>query len=1033
MFAKRFAKSLCAALVASSMLLAVLLMMAFNMGLFNPVEEEGKSHFRPDRYNRPMDFDLQEFMQNNGNIEEEIPPIIPPVNATILQVASSRDQNELYLKAKSYGDYKGVGFDEELEKYTYEYTFSDKGVQYSANYLQQFTTSPTDGNPAIVVQKVAAVPIIRVMPYYVRTSKDGEAVENMQMNDMMATGDTECETYTIRYNPDTTPTPQEQIPDSILTFENTYRQHVYETYLKVDDGTELGKETYAVMNSILQELDIEGKTRKEQISAIVKYVKNSNRYSLLYNTELDSEPNRAVAFLTDEKYTEGLCEHYAEAATLLLRAAGIPARYTEGIYLENIVKQTVNDVKLTDMHAWVEIYTDGIGWEYLEVTPPRTAETNKLVTVGGTSFSGNLFLKNMSFGDYDATEEAWSAATSYDKKIFDIFSADYIYGFLSYGEVSTLETLKLTPLASGKYFAPYYMSYDASTLESLISGTATSPDFIQTNDAVIGGDMSDYYMHFTSGIGNWLAMVPYREAVKDYERLYRTFVYENYLEASTGDDETDAALEALLAKIITESGISEIHTSTEYTTAKKQQLIIDAIQSYMNINATYTSINNPATFKEFLLQEDGFKGDSIQYATAVTLMLRKMGYPARYTQGVMGEVQAGQSKTFTVNDIYSWVEVYIDGFGWKCFDASPQKTVHINLVIAPNIYREQLNSTNDGIYEGDIPVNNFTATVRETKYKDRIKEYEIKNVVTAPVEEGGLKTVGMGESYIKEAEIYRKSDGVLVSEIRDGKVKNNFAGEELTLSSSKGSLQLYLGAFKYSSAYSQPFTKLFDGEPYQGYAKDIYLAEFAEDDILSKDESFSMDDYEVVFEETQASPSEGVKAAFFNVTIYDKNGEDCTDNFYILKEYGQILIQSVKLTIKAVDVIRTPDEGVLTAEEYKKYEYDEQALMPGHFISEVIFNDSRLEGYDFGFGDNIIRSVVISDRNNVIGTDEFGEPVYAVVTNSYSLAIHPGVIELAWPEEEEEEAPDASGEDPNAPAENPDDPGEDPNAPNEEI
>jgi transglutaminase-like putative cysteine protease len=73
---------------------------------------------------------------------------------------------------------------------------------------------------------------------------------------------------------------------------------------------------------------------------------------------------------------EGYEIHFATLATLLLREAGIPARYVEGYYLSskdtNIytkMKSIVFDIPDSYAHAWVEVYMDGIGWTPVEVTP----------------------------------------------------------------------------------------------------------------------------------------------------------------------------------------------------------------------------------------------------------------------------------------------------------------------------------------------------------------------------------------------------------------------------------------------------------------------------------------------------------------------------------------------------------------------------------------------------------------------------------------------------------------------------------------
>lgn len=72
-------------------------------------------------------------------------------------------------------------------------------------------------------------------------------------------------------------------------------------------------------------------------------------------------------FLNESK--QGYCMHYATAATLLLRTAGIPARYVSGYVM--YAPWRGGRVEVTDhaAHAWVEAYLDGVGWYPLETTP----------------------------------------------------------------------------------------------------------------------------------------------------------------------------------------------------------------------------------------------------------------------------------------------------------------------------------------------------------------------------------------------------------------------------------------------------------------------------------------------------------------------------------------------------------------------------------------------------------------------------------------------------------------------------------------
>lgn len=74
-------------------------------------------------------------------------------------------------------------------------------------------------------------------------------------------------------------------------------------------------------------------------------------------------------FLFDLK--EGYCTYFASAMTVLLRSAGIPARYVEGYILPSY-PDTDNIFKVTNeqAHAWVEAYFEGFGWLVFEPTPP---------------------------------------------------------------------------------------------------------------------------------------------------------------------------------------------------------------------------------------------------------------------------------------------------------------------------------------------------------------------------------------------------------------------------------------------------------------------------------------------------------------------------------------------------------------------------------------------------------------------------------------------------------------------------------------
>lgn len=76
----------------------------------------------------------------------------------------------------------------------------------------------------------------------------------------------------------------------------------------------------------------------------------------------------------------GICMHFASAAVLLCRAAGVPARFVTGFMIEKGVQddatgRTLYFVRKMDAHAWAEVAIDGAGWVPLDATPADPATT----------------------------------------------------------------------------------------------------------------------------------------------------------------------------------------------------------------------------------------------------------------------------------------------------------------------------------------------------------------------------------------------------------------------------------------------------------------------------------------------------------------------------------------------------------------------------------------------------------------------------------------------------------------------------------
>lgn len=115
------------------------------------------------------------------------------------------------------------------------------------------------------------------------------------------------------------------------------------------------------------------KVRERKAKIIEEYVKNSAAYSLNTPQMPEDVENFALWFL--ENGETGYCVHFATAAVVLLRAAGIPARYVTGYAVEVTAGQKVT-VTAEQSHAWVEYLNDNNVWTVLDATPAEGMEEN---------------------------------------------------------------------------------------------------------------------------------------------------------------------------------------------------------------------------------------------------------------------------------------------------------------------------------------------------------------------------------------------------------------------------------------------------------------------------------------------------------------------------------------------------------------------------------------------------------------------------------------------------------------------------------
>ena len=232
-----------------------------------------------------------------------------------------------YFKEFAYGNYNGHGFTKTDES----------GYLPWSNYLTGNAISSWGIRDGISIRDLALKH--PVYPYYMTGDlKEGSDAASYT-----------CETYFT----------QDGLWGDLSSDEREedYRKFVHSAYMDVPED----------VASVLQGLgDSAGLKRDSSnlINEIARYIQSAAKYKMNF-ADFPDDQDMVVYFLTVSK--EGVCQHYAAAATLMYRVYGIPARFVVGFRQNGKVGKWTTVTSNTG-HAWVEVYLDGTGWVPVEVT-----------------------------------------------------------------------------------------------------------------------------------------------------------------------------------------------------------------------------------------------------------------------------------------------------------------------------------------------------------------------------------------------------------------------------------------------------------------------------------------------------------------------------------------------------------------------------------------------------------------------------------------------------------------------------------------
>ena len=244
--------------------------------------------------------------------------------AEIMQLLTDYSDN-IYLRGRALDTYDGV-------------TWQDSGITPTELYWPE-KEALTEGGEAMITTRYAHRMLY--LPYYVQSMDTGKVARGIENEKKLTQYSFQCAVGKPVENG------------------QTGENYDFSNYLHLSDSVK--KWASPLAKEITKgETTVYGKAQ-----AIADYVRSSAKYST--NTyKMPTGSKDFVKWFLEESDT-GYCVHYASAATVLLQAAGIPARYVTG-YTVLVRASYPVTVRAKDAHAWAEYWLPEYGWAVLEAT-----------------------------------------------------------------------------------------------------------------------------------------------------------------------------------------------------------------------------------------------------------------------------------------------------------------------------------------------------------------------------------------------------------------------------------------------------------------------------------------------------------------------------------------------------------------------------------------------------------------------------------------------------------------------------------------
>lgn len=278
--------------------------------------------------------------------------------------------------------------------------------------------------------------------------------------------------------------------------------------------------------------------------------------------------------------------------------------------------------------------------------------TGRSVLKVESEWTGRVYLRGAAYASY--TGDSWEQLSDEAQAELDsIMLDDSVILPMSDERKEEVYSATITHLNSASRMA-YYLYQPVN-----LSKTLGSIHYVKDSYLCLEEPLKEYTVEFTEH--SYQGTSQY-QSYRD--EAYSQFVDEHYLDVPEELAEVlrnwRQAVSYLFDYGYRGSGLYEVKVAQAYA---------DFLQATTEYDLQTPFTPEGEDFIAYFLNES-HRGYCVHYASAVTMLLRTSGIPARYVSGYTAEIVDGKALV-PDSAAHAWVEVYVDGYGWYPVEVTP--------------------------------------------------------------------------------------------------------------------------------------------------------------------------------------------------------------------------------------------------------------------------------------------------------------------------------------------------------------------------